>query len=94
MQGCVGHGPQVDPETELVVRQILGQGHVWPAVGATSLFAFCPKEPVCLAPHVDAFDSLVVNPVWDAVDCYMHFGDVWILVVFRVLCAQSVEGGE
>ena len=31
VHGGVGHGPQVDPEAELVGSEILGQGHVGPA---------------------------------------------------------------
>ena len=48
MQGGVGHGPQVDPDTELVASEILGQVHVGPtAIG-------CVRAPcVCVSVRVE-----------------------------------------
>ena len=75
MQGGVGHGPQVDPEAELVASEILGQVHVGPA----STTIGCVRDPgSCVSvrvevtgefiPHVGAADALVVDPVGDPVD--------------------------
>ena len=78
MHGGVGHGPQVDPEAELVGGEILGERHVGPAatvwVEVTGQFI----------PHVAAADALVVHPVGHAVDRNLHFGDVGVEVAFRV----------
>ena len=78
VHGGVGHGPQVDPEAELVASEILGQGHVGPAatvwVEVTGQFIS----------HVFAADALVVHPVGHAVDRNLHFGDVGVEVAFRV----------
>ena len=78
MQGGVSHGPQIDPETELVGSEILGQGHVGPTarvrVEGTGEFL----------PHVGAADTFIVHPVGNAVDCNLHFGNVWVEIVFRI----------
>ena len=78
MHGGVGHGPQVDPEAELVGGEILSERHVGPAatvwVEVTGQFI----------PHVFTADALVVHPVGHAVDRNLHFGDVGVEVAFRV----------
>ena len=78
MQGGVGHGPQVDAETELVASEILGHGHVGSAsrvrVEVTGEFI----------PHVAAGNPLVVDPVGHPIDCDLHFGDVGVEIAFNV----------
>ena len=78
MHGGVGHGPQVDPEAELVGGEILGQGHVGPAI--RGWFEVTGQ----FLPHVAAADALVVHPVGHAVDRHLHFSDVGIEVGFRI----------
>ena len=55
--------------------------------------AFLPKELTYLIPHVDAIDALVVQPVWGTVYSDIHFGNVWIEIVFRVPGACCVGSG-
>ena len=78
MHGGVGHGAQVNPETELVAGEILGQRHVGPTI---SRWFEVPGE---FLPHVAAAEALVVHPVGYAVDRHLHFSYVGIKVVFRV----------
>ena len=78
MHGGVGHGPQVDPEAELVGGEILGQGHVGPAI--SGWFEVTGE----LLPHVATADTLVVHPVGHAVDRNFNSGDVGVEVVFSV----------
>ena len=78
MHGGVGHGPQVNPEAELVGSEILGQGHVGPAI--SGWFEVTGE----FLPHVAAADALVVHPVGHAVDRNVNSGDVGIEVVFSV----------
>ena len=78
MHGGVSHGAQVDPEAELVAGEILGQGHVGPAVHGRLEVT---RE---FLPHVAAADALIVNPVGHAVDRNLHLGDVGVEVLFRV----------
>ena len=89
MQGGVGHGPQVDPETELVASEILGQVHVGPtATGCVR--APCASMPSRVKvtgefiPHVCDTNPLVVDPVGDTVDCDLHFGDIRVEIVLGV----------
>ena len=89
MHGGVGHGSQVNPETELVAREILGQGHVGPAAieCVRPLFECMPARVEVkgeLIPHVCATDTLVVDPVGNTVDCDLHFGDVGVEIAFGV----------
>ena len=89
VQGGVGHGPQVDPETELVASEIPGQGHVGPtASGCMRAPCACIPSRVEVTgefiPHVGAADALVVDPVGDTVDRDLHFGDVGVEIVFGV----------
>ena len=88
MQGGVRHGPQVDPEAELVASEILGQVHVGPAARARS------EVTGEFIPHVGATDALVVNPVGNAVGCDLHFGDVGVEIVFGVPGARRVGVDE
>ena len=78
MHGGVGHGAQVDPETELVGGEILGQRHVGPA--ATVWFEVTGD----LIPHVFATDASVVHPTGHAVDRNCNLSYVGVKVVFRV----------
>ena len=78
MHGGVGHGPQVDPEAELVGCEILGQGHVGPAISGRL------EVTGEFLPHVAAADVLVVNPVGHAVDRNFNIGDAGVEVVFRI----------
>ena len=78
MHGGVGHGTQVNPETELVAGEILGQRHVGPA--ATVWFEVTGD----LIPHVFATDALVVHPIGNAVDRNFNLSYVGVKVVFRV----------
>ena len=78
MHGGVGHGAQVNPETELVVGEILGQRHV----GSTISRWF--EVPGEFLPHVTAVETLVVHPVRYAVNRHLYFSYVGIEVVFRV----------
>ena len=79
MHGSIGHRTQVDPEAELVVGEIFGQGHVGRAapvwVEVTGQFL----------PHVAATDALVVNPVGHTVDSNLNIGDVGVEELFSVL---------
>ena len=88
VHGGVGHGPQVDPEAELVASEILGQGHVGPAVHGwfevTGQFI----------PHVFAADALVVNPVGNPVDRNFNLSYVGVEVAFRVPSARRVGVDE
>ena len=93
----VGHGPQVNPETELVASEILGQGHVGPtAIGCLPSLVSVPSRVKVTGefiPHVAAADALVVDPVRDPVDCDLHFGDVGVEVAFSVpgACHEGVD---
>ena len=78
MHGGVGHGAQVNPETELVVGEILGQSHVGPTI---SRWFEVTGE---FLPHVAAAETLVVHPVGYAVDRHLYFCYVGIEVLFRV----------
>ena len=78
MHGGVGHGAQVDPETELVAGKILGQCHVGSAI---SRWFEVPGE---FLPHVTAVETLVTHPIWHAVDRHLHFSYVGIEELFRV----------
>ena len=78
MHGGVSHGPQVDPEAELVGGEILKKGHVGPA---TTVWVEVTGQFI---PHVATADALIVHPVRHPVDCDLHFGDVGVEVVFRV----------
>ena len=77
MHGGVGHGAQVDPETELVGGEILGQRHVGPA--ATVWFEVTGD----LIPHVFATDASVVHPTGHAVDRNCNLSYVGVKIVFR-----------
>ena len=93
VQGGVGHGPQVDPETELVASEILGQVHVGTtAIGCVRAPCACMPSRVEvtgeLIPHVSATNLLVVDPVGDPVDCDLHFGDVGVEIVLGVPAAR------
>ena len=99
VQGGVGHGPQVYPETELVVSEILGQGHVGsPAPGCVRAPCACVPSRVEVTgefiPHVAATDTLVVDPVGDPIDCDLHFGDVGIEIAFGIPGARPVGVDE
>ena len=78
MHGGVGHGAQVNPETELVAGEILGQSHVGPTISRS--FEVTGE----FLPHVAAAEALVVHPVRYAVDRHLHFSYVGIEVLFRV----------
>ena len=78
MHGGFGHGAQVNPETELVAGEILGQRHVGPTI---SRWFEVPGE---FFPHVTTVETLVVHPVRYAVDRHLYFSYVGIEVVFRV----------
>ena len=78
MHGGVSHGAQVDPEAELVGGEILGQGHVGPAI--RGWFEVTGQ----FLPHVAAADALVVNPVGRAVDRNFNLCNVGVKVVIRV----------
>ena len=78
MHGDVSHGPQIDPEPELVACEILGQGHVGPPLSGGGEVT---RE---FLPHVAAADALVVHPVGHAVYCNFNLGYVGIEVVFCV----------
>ena len=97
MQGGVGHGPQVDPETKLVASEIFGQIHVGRASSGRSLNpCACVSSGVSgeFPPHVATADSLVVDPVGHPVDCDLHFGDVGVEIVFGVPGARRVGVDE
>ena len=79
MHGGIGHGAQVNPETELVAGKILGQRHVGQTI--ISRWFEVPGE---FLPHVTAAETLVVHPVRYAIDRHLHFSYVGIEVVFRV----------
>ena len=89
MHGGVGHGAQVNPETELVVGEILGQRHVGPT--ATTVWVEVTGE---FLPHVAAAEALVLHSVGYAVDRHLHFSYVGIEVVFRVPGPGCVEVNE
>ena len=78
MHGGVGQGAQVNPETELVAGEILGQSHVGPTI---SRWFEVPGE---FLPHVAAAEALVEHPVRYTVDRHIHFGYVGIEVLFCV----------
>ena len=78
VHGGVGHRAQADPEAELVGGEILGQGHVGPAVHGW--FEVTGE----FLPHVAAADALVVHPVGHAVDRNFNLSYVGIEVVFGV----------
>ena len=78
VHGGVGHGPQVDPEAELVGGEILSESHVGPAI--SGWFEVTGQ----FLPHVAAADALVVHPVGPAVDHNFNRGDVGVEVVFSV----------
>ena len=40
------------------------------------------------------FDAIVVNPVWDAVDCNLNIGDVRVEVVFRISGTRCIGYDE
>ena len=88
VHGGVGHGAQVNPETELVVGEILGQSHVGPTI---SRWFEVPGE---FLPHVTAIETLVVHPVRYAVDRHLYFSYVGIEVVFLVPGPSSVLVNE
>ena len=88
VHGGVVHRAQVDPKAELVGGEILGQGHVGPAV---SRWLEVTGE---FLPHVAAADALVVDPVGHAVDRNLHLGDVGVEVVFSVPGAGCVGVDE
>ena len=99
MQGGVSHGPQVDPETELVASEILGQGHVGlTAIGCVRAPCACMPARVEvtgeLIPHVGAANPLIVDPVGGPVYCNLHFGDVGVEIAFRVPGARRVGVDE
>ena len=89
VHGGVSHGPQVDPEAELVAGKILGQGHVGPAA-ASLCFPSLVRVPLWVEvtreflPHVAAADALVVDPVGHTVDRNLHLGDVRVEEVLSV----------
>ena len=92
VHGGVSHGPQVDPEAELVAGKILGQGHVGPAArasprpGPRALVRVPLRVEVTreFLPHVAATDALVVHPVGHAVHRNLHLGDVGVEEVLSV----------
>ena len=88
VHGGVSHGPQVDPEAELVGGEILGQGHVGTAIHGRL------EVTGQFIPHVAAANALVVDPVGHAVDRNLHFGDVGVEVVFSVPGAGCVGVDE
>ena len=45
-------------------------------------------------PHVMPFDTIVVNPVWDAVDGNLDIGDVRVEVIFRVPSPRCIGDDE
>ena len=99
MQGGVGHGPQVDPETELVASEILGQVHVGPTtIGCVRAPCACIPSRVKVTgefiSHVGAANPLVIDPVGDPVDCDLYFGDVGVEIVFGVPDARHVGVDE
>ena len=69
----------VNPETELVVGEILGQRYVGPT--AITVWVEVTGE---FLPHVAAAEALVVHPVGYAVDRDFNLGYVGIEVVLRV----------
>ena len=94
MQGGVGHGPQVDPETELVASEILGQVHVGPTTsGCVRAPCACMPSRVEVTgefiPHVGAANPLVVDSVGDPIDCDLYFGYVGVEIAFRVPGARN-----
>ena len=78
VHGGVGHGAQVDPEAELVLGEILGQGHVGPAA---TVWVEVTGE---FLPHVAAADALVVHPIGHAVDRNFNLSYAGVEVAFRV----------
>ena len=90
--------PQVDPEAELVVSEILGQGHVGSTpIGCLPSLVSVPSRVKVTGeflPHVGAADAIVVNPVGDPIDCDLHFGDVGVEIAFRVPGARIVGVSE
>ena len=88
VHGGVGHGAQVDPEAELVGGEILGQGHVGPAISVR--FEVTGE----FLPHVAAADAFVVHPVGHAVDRNFDSGDVGIEVSFSVPGTRRVGVNE
>ena len=88
VHGGIGHGAQVNPETELVVGKILGQRHVGPTISRG--FEVAGE----FLPHVAAAEALVVHPVRYAIDRHLHFSYVGIEVVFRVPSPDCVGVNE
>ena len=88
VQGGVRHGPQVDPEAELVASEILGQVHVGPAARVRF------KVTGEFIPHVGATDALVVDPAGDAVDHDLHSCDVGVEIVLGIPGARRVGVDE
>ena len=102
VHGGVSNGAQVNPEAELVAREILGQGHVGPATaarhtpGGRALVRVPLRVEVAreFLPHVAAADALVVHPVGHAVDRDLHLGDVGVEEVLSVPCPGRVRVDE
>ena len=100
VHGGVSHGPQVDPEAELVAREILGQGHVGPAPsprpGPRALVRVPLRVEVTseFLPHVAAAYALIVHPVGHAVHRNLHLGDVGVEEVLSVPGAGRVRVDE
>ena len=88
VHGGIGHGPQVDPEAELVGGEILSERHVGPAI--SGWFEVTGQ----FLPHVAAADTLVVHPVGHAVDRNFNSGDVGVEVVFSVPGTRRVGINE
>ena len=62
------------------------------AAATTGLdLVFFAKHPTYLRPHVIWFDSVVVNPVWDAIDGNLSIGDVGAEEVFSVPVTRCVR---
>ena len=80
----VGHGPQVDPEAELVAGKTLGQGHVGPSARALVRVPLRVKVTREFLPHVAAAHALVVDAVGHAVHRNLHLGDVGVEEVLSV----------
>ena len=90
VHGGVGHGPQVDPETERVASEILGQGHVGPTARDPGAGVRVRVEVTGkFIPHVAATDPRIVDPVEDTVDCDLNFGDVGVEIAFGVPGARD-----
>ena len=78
------HGSKIEKEPEHFLRVVPVFIYVRGSITANITCLDLVFYPAYLRPHVKRFDSVVANPVWDAIDSNIIIGDVRIEEVFSV----------